>query len=878
MLQQYLAIKEQYPDAILFYRMGDFYEMFYEDAEVASRILDITLTSRDRNKENAVPMCGVPVHAAENYLARLVMSGKRVAVCEQVEDPARAKGLVRREVVRVVTPGLITAEGSLAAKTNNFLVAVSPPDGSGRRGVACLDISTGEFRVTETRDDDELLAELFRLEPAELLMPEKMKGGELAARSVEVLPRAFVTYRPDPWFRRDRAERLLREQFSAISLDGFGLSGFSSGIGAAGALLAYAHETQKSQATHISTISPYWIGDYLVIDEATKRNLELVANSVDQSRSGSLLHVLDLTVTSMGGRLLRNWILYPLRDRRAICERLEAVEALRESPEPRKQLRKAMRRVHDMERLVARSVLGTANGRDLLALGESVRKLPEVFDCLKELGAGEMKQEEGLLAGLFRDFDLLEDVGELITSAIREDCPVHLREGRLIAPGFNSELDELAEIQRNGRAYIAGVEQEERERTGISSLKVGFNKVFGYYIEVPKSQAGKVPQEYIRKQTLVAAERYITPEIKEIEAKILTAQERRLALEYRLFQEVRARIAREGRRIQASASAVALLDSLSALAEAADRYDYVRPEITEENLIDIRQGRHPVVERTIDAPFVPNDTRLDSDSSRLVLITGPNMAGKSTVLRQTALIVLMAHMGSFVPAAQARIGLTDQIFTRVGATDYLARGQSTFMVEMSETANILRNSTERSLVVLDEIGRGTSTYDGLSIAWAVAEHLLGAAGGRGTRTLFATHYHELTELASMHETVKNMHVAVKEWEGRIVFLHRLREGAANKSYGIQVASLAGVPESVVRNAMRILERIERQARGAGEGPPGHSLQVTQQALPLVFEPDESLVKLRKKLLSVDINSITPVQALNFLVELQEMAGDKRQER
>ena len=775
----------------------------------------------------------------------------------------------------MVTPGLITAEGSLAAKSNNFIAAVSPPESSGGWGVACLDISTGEFRVTEARDEDELLAELFRLEPAELLMPEIMQGRELAARVVEVLPRAFVTYRPDPWFRRGRAEQLLKDQFSAISLDGFGLSGFSSGIGAAGALLAYAHETQKSQASHISTISPYWIGDYLVIDEATKRNLELVANSVDQSRSGSLLHVLDLTVTSMGGRLLRNWILYPLRDRLAICRRLEAVEVLKESPDLRKRLRKAMRRVHDMERLVARSVLGTANGRDLLALGESIRKLPEVFDCLEELSAREGKQEEGLLAELFGDFDLLEDVGELITRAIREDCPVHLREGRLIAPGFNSELDELAEIQRNGRAYIAGVEQEERERTGISSLKVGFNKVFGYYIEVPKSQAGKVPQEYIRKQTLVAAERYITPEIKEIEAKILTAQERRLALEYQLVQEVRARIAEEGPRIQASASAVAFLDSLAALAEAADRYDYVRPEITEENLIDIGQGRHPVVERTIDAPFVPNDIRLDSDSARLILITGPNMAGKSTVLRQTALIVLMAHMGSFVPAAHARIGLTDQIFTRVGATDYLARGQSTFMVEMSETANILRNSTERSLVILDEIGRGTSTYDGLSIAWAVAEHLLGAAGGCGTRTLFATHYHELTELASRYETVKNMHVAVKEWENRIVFLHRLREGATNKSYGIQVASLAGVPESVVRNAMQILERIEKQARAARADGPVPSVQVTQQALPLVFEQDESMVKLREKLGSIDINSITPVQALNLLVELQEIAGQKR---
>ncbi len=891
MLKQYLQIKERYPDAILFYRMGDFYEMFYEDAETASRILEITLTSRDRKSKNPVPMCGVPVHAAENYLTRLVLSGKRVAVCEQVEDPSQAKGLVKRDVVRVVTPGLIISEGSLGAKTNNFLVAMRPPGRQGRWGISCLDISTGEFRLTEVEDEDTVLSELFRLEPAEILLPESLKGENFTSRAVRVLPDAFVTFRPDPWFRRKRAVELIQEQFSAISLDGFGLSGFSTGIDAAGALLAYAHETQKSQASHISSISPYWLGDHLVIDEATKRNLELVANSVDQSRHDSLLGVLDMTITPMGGRLLRKWILYPLRDREAIEARLEAVDTLKKAVQHRKKLRKLMRRIHDLERLVARTVLGTANARDLLSLGESLSGLPELVSCLDEICQGrqgqvpaEAKEEhakkETRLEQLLSSVDILEDIATLIKQAIREDCALHLREGRLIAPGFNAELDELSAIQRDGRSFIAGVEAKERERTGISTLKVGYNKVFGYYIEVPRSQAAKVPENYIRKQTLVAAERYITPEIKEIEAKILTAQERRLALEYELFQEIRTRVAAEGKRIQATAAVMAEIDSLCSLARAADMYNYVRPEITQRNIIDIRQGRHPVVERTLDTPFVPNDIKLDHETSRLILITGPNMAGKSTVLRQTALIVLMAHMGSFVPAASAETGLTDQIFTRVGATDYLARGQSTFMVEMSETANILRNATSRSLVILDEIGRGTSTYDGLSIAWAVVEHLLGKDNSEGTRTLFATHYHELTELSNRYPNVINMHVAVKEWEQRIVFLHRLRKGATNKSYGIQVAALAGVPESVVKNAMDILQRIEKQAasakeheeQGRGMLKPRPVVRITQQALPLVMETDQAGQQIRERLLEADINNLTPVQALNLVAELKEIAS------
>lgn len=888
MLQQYMEIKERYPDAILFYRMGDFYEMFYEDAEIASRILEITLTSRDRNRENAVPMCGIPVHAADNYLTRLVLSGKRVAVCEQIEDPAQSKGLVKRDVVRVVTPGLITAEGSIGAKTNNFLAAVRPPDSRGRWGIACLDISTGEFRLTEVHDEDAALAELFRLEPAELLLPDSFQINGFTAGTARTIPDTFITYRPDVWFRRRRAIQLIKEQFSALSLDGFGLSGFSTGIDAAGALLAYAHETQKSQAEHISSLSPYWPGDHLVIDEATKRNLELVANAVDQSRQGSLLDILDMTVTPMGGRLLRKWILYPLRERNGIEARLQVVETMKRETALRKRLRKAMRHIHDMERLVGRSVLGTANARDMLALGQSLAGLPELASCLEKLCISQEAGEESSmedntpekktrLAVLLDSLDLLGDMADLIGRSIREDCALHLREGRLIAPGYNTELDELVAIQRDGRSFIAGVEARERERTGIATLKVGYNKVFGYYLEVPRARGHEVPEDYIRKQTLVAAERYITPEIKEIETKILTAQERRLSLEYQLFQEIRASVAENGKRIQATASVIAELDCLASLARVADLHGYVRPVITDRNIIDIRQGRHPVVEQTIDAPFVPNDIMLDHETLRLVLITGPNMAGKSTVLRQTALIVLMAHMGSFVPADRAETGITDQIFTRIGATDYLARGQSTFMVEMSETANILRNSTSRSLVILDEIGRGTSTYDGLSIAWAVAEHLLGRGDTHGTRTLFATHYHELTELAERYDSVRNMHVAVREWKDRIVFLHRLTEGATNKSYGIQVASLAGVPDCVVKNAMDILARIEGQGERKREKDAGSmsrpAVYITQQALPMALDIDDQCGKIREKLSETDINNMTPVQALNLLHEIKVLAVD-----
>ncbi len=873
MMQQYLDIKQRYPDSILFYRMGDFYEMFFEDAEIASRILEITLTSRDRNREEKVPMCGVPVHAADGYLSRLVQAGYRVAICEQIEDPRQAKGLVKRDVVRVITPGLLTDEGCLGPKSNNYIVSVSPGGKKKKWAIACIDISTGEFRVTELFDKRDCLAELFRLEPAEILLPESSQKNPLKEEITQAIPRIFLSFRPDSWFRKKRGEEILNQHFGTVSLDGFGLSRLDAAIGASGALLSYIAETQKGDISHIKTVTPYTLRDHLIIDEATKRNLELVASAIDKDVKFSLLGVLDLTVTPMGGRLLRHWILYPLKDITKINERLDAVSVLRSSHAVRKALKKELDKVYDLERLIARIVLGSANGRDLLSIKQSLERIPGIKRLIEPACP-----EATVLGHIFDELDPLEDITSLISSAIREDCPLQVKEGRLIKKGYNEELDELISIQHDGRSYIAQVESKERERTGISTLKVGFNKVFGYYIEVSKGQVHKVPDEYIRKQTLVNSERYITQELKEIEAKILSAQERRLALEYELFLDVRRRVAEARDRIQRCASALAVLDCFYALAEVADRNRYVRPSLDDGYRISIVQGRHPVVEQSL-APgsFVPNDIELDNESSQLIIITGPNMAGKSTVLRQTALITLMAQMGSFVPAEEAHIGIVDQIFTRVGATDYLARGQSTFMVEMSETAYILHNATDKSLVILDEIGRGTSTYDGLSIAWAVAEHLL-QKDGKGVKTLFATHYHELTELEHDWEKVKNMHIAVKEWEDNIVFLRQLVRGATNKSYGIQVAALAGVPSSVIERAKEVLGQIEQGELKCFETVEKTKKEILnkkgipiQMALPLVID---SGGELRKYIEEADIDNMTPIEALNFLAKLKSLVNKR----
>ncbi len=866
MLQQYREIKAAHEDCILFFRMGDFYEMFFEDAEIASSILGIALTSRDRNKEDGVPMCGVPVHASEGYLTRLVQAGKRVAICEQVEDPKNAKGLVRREVVRVVTPGLIAIDGGLSAKNNNYIVSIGPCLDGGLRGISSLELSTGEFRLTEVSSDAEAVSEVCRLDPAEILLPEGEKDGHFAAGLAGALSGPAVSFRPDGWFRPERGASDLMRHFSVLTLDGFGLAGLVAGTGAAGALLEYARETQHSDLSHIRRILPYRLGDHLILDEATRRNLELVANSLDHGREGTLLSVLDRTVTPMGGRLLRNWILYPLMERYSIEARLSAVEALVAAATERQAARRMLRKISDMERLLGRVTLRTATPRDLLALKESLAMVPGIRDGLE----GPAGYSE-LISGIRADLDPCVEVRDLIEGAIRPDAPSILRDGGVIREGFHPELDEIIAIQRDGRAYIARVENIEKERTGIASLKVGFNRVFGYYIEISKVHGEKVPESYIRKQTLVSAERYITPELKEVETRILTAQERKIALEHEIFRDIGARICRDGERIQTTARALSLLDCLASLAEVAVEYGYKRPVITDEDGIRIRQGRHPVVERTLVAErFVPNDVTLDLEGPRMIIITGPNMAGKSTVLRQTALIVLLAQMGSFVPADAAEIGIVDRIFTRVGATDYLSRGQSTFMVEMTETANILHNATPKSLVILDEIGRGTSTYDGLSIAWAVAEELL-RKDGIGVKTLFATHYHELTALAGRYDVIRNMHISVQEWEGGIVFLRHLLDGPASRSYGIQVAALAGVPRSVIDRAKEILDLIENGgvATVVGRAAPSKKGRKRPVQMSLPLEPVDRF-GLESRILNLDIDNLTPLNALKTLAELKEL--------
>ncbi len=869
MLKQYLEIKRQYPDCILFYRMGDFYEMFFDDAVTASRILEITLTSRDKKSENPVPMCGIPHHAADGYITKLVKRGLRVAICEQVENPRTAKGIVKREVIRVVTPGLITLDGGLDSRENNFLVAVAKAVKGKRHAIAALDISTGEFRVTVAENSDSLLGELFRIQPTELLLPEYLSGSPLHARMEQALPQVYISWRKDNWFTFANSEQVLKEHFQLLTLDGFGLGSMPEAVCAAGALIAYCRETQKGRVDHIDRISPYNLEKYLKIDEATARNLELTANNLDGSSQGTLLSVLDKTVTAMGGRLLKKWLLYPLVNREDIEARLLSVEELANNSKTRGELRTQLKDVYDMERLLGKIAMGTANARDLLAMKNSLAAIPGIRAILSKHLSGTSGANRHLKM-IFEKVDPLDDVCSLITAAIREDSPAHMREGHIIRKGFNAELDEIFEIQANGRQFIARVESEERQRTGINNLKVGYNKVFGYYIEVPKSQSRKIPENYIRKQTLVSAERYITPELKEIEARILGAEERRIELEIEVFRSLTRTIADEASRIHLTAASLSELDVLCSLSEVATTYDYTRPKISTSDKISIKRGRHPVVEQNLlQEAFVPNDMELNHKDSQLILITGPNMAGKSTILRQTALIVLMAQMGCFVPASSARIGIVDQIFTRVGATDYLSRGQSTFMVEMSETANILNNATSRSLVILDEIGRGTSTYDGLSIAWAVSEHLL-FKDGKGVKTLFATHYHELTALAEKHKKVRNMHVAVREYKNRIYFLHTLKDGATSKSYGIQVAALAGVPQEVIENAMKVLQEIEGRNRLRTSAVPSAAVEATQyklvvqKTLPLAVDNSDSI---REKLVGLNINKITPLEALNILDKL-----------
>jgi len=861
-MRQYLEIKARYPDCILFFRMGDFYEMFFEDAVLASKLLEITLTSRDKGKEDSVPLCGFPWHAASSYIARLISKGYKVAICEQMEDPRLARGVVKREVVRVVTPGLVLDPDSLEAKQNNFLAGVALRGEA--FGLAFVDVSTGEFRATEMRDRASFLDEVIRHGFREVVLEEGLKDPLLESVLARELEGCVINRFPRDWFDHGAALAILGEHIGAESIARLEPERRPALIAAAGAVMRYVRETQRERLGHINEITAYRSESFLVLDETAKRNLELFATTQGGTKEGTLFHVLDETMTAMGGRRLRWWLAYPLLDATRIRERLAAVGEIREAHLARRDLRRALGGLHDMERLGARISLGVANGRDLAALRASLRALPALRGLLGAF-------ETPVLAAIRDGIDEMPETLDLLERSIADEPPLALREGGIIREGYDAELDRILSIARDGKSWIAALEAKERRRTGIANLRVGFNSVFGYYIEVTKSQAASVPAEYIRKQTLVNAERYINEELKEYEQTVLHAEERRREREYDLFTEIRERVAGRIRRIQKSAAALADLDALAALAEVAEKYNYVRPAVDEGDVIEIRDGRHPVVERMpLAEGFVPNDVLMDRGANRLLVITGPNMAGKSTYIRQVAHIVILAQMGSFVPAAEARIGLVDRVFTRVGAADVLAKGQSTFMVEMTEVAHILRHATPRSLILLDEVGRGTSTFDGLSIAWAVAEHIHDA-GHLGSRTLFATHYHQLTDLALTREGVANYYIAVKEWGERIIFLRRIMKGAANRSYGIQVARLAGVPDEVIRRAREVLENLEKGELDEvgmptlARGRKGAKRPATGQLS--LFADEESLVL--DEIASTDVDALTPLEAMNRIAQWKD---------
>jgi DNA mismatch repair protein MutS len=874
MLRQYLEIKEQHPDAILMYRMGDFYEMFFDDAVLAAKVLGITLTSRSHKDEaNKIPMCGVPFHAITGYLGKLIKAGHRVAICEQVEDPREAKGIVKREVVRVVSPGVTTDDQILDEKTDCYVCALAIGRKSPQEliaGLAFVDISTGQFQISEVvfspGDPGPIVDEVALLKPAEILLSQSdaEQRQDLTDLLSAQIGHLCFTARPDYHFDGATAHTTLTEHFRTTNLAGFGCETYTIAIRAAGALILYLRETQKSDLSHIRQISPLQQDTYLIIDDASRRNLELTETLIGGRRAGSLLDSLDLTVTSMGARLLRRWLLFPLRDSDTIQARLAGVEELLDKADIRKKIRTLLDSVYDIERLCSRLVLGHGNARDMSAVKQSLGQLPalqhELVSC-----------QSPLFLYLNASFDTLIDLHTLLDSAIRDDAPISLREGRLIREGYHGELDHLITLLRDGKKMILALEQDEREKTGLAKLKVGYNKIFGYFFEVSRNQAKDVPDYFIRKQTLVNAERFITPELKELENDIATAQERRLELEYTLFSDIRTHFATHNQRLLTTAAQLATIDILANFAESAARYNYRRPAINTKGHIRIFEGRHPVIERTLEpGRFVPNDIHLDQQTSQLLIITGPNMAGKSTVLRQTALITLMAHVGCFVPADSADICIVDRIFTRVGAMDDLRRGQSTFMVEMNETANILNNATENSLVILDEIGRGTSTHDGLAIAWAVVEELA-RKNSMGIKTLFATHYHEITDLANASQKICNYSIAVSEQEGKIRFLHKLVSGAANRSYGIQVASLAGVPPHVISRAQEILTAIEKKG---GQSLSPMNIPVAKQKVPShprqlpLFSYD--VAPLVRLLSTINPDEISPREALDILYRARNL--------
>ena len=870
MMQKYMETKAEYPDCILFYRLGDFYEMFFEDAQVASKELELTLTGKSCGLEERAPMCGVPYHAVEGYLTKLVSKGYKVAICEQVEDPKLAKGLVKREVVRIVTPGTNLNMQSLEETRNNFLMCVTYTPT--KIGLAATDVTTGDFYLTEVEDTKKLMDELMKYEPSEIICNEAflvsgMDIGDLRGRlhiSVNALEARY--------FDDESCKKCLTEHFKVSSLIGLGVEDFPTGVIAAGAILQYLYETQKTTLSHFTRLTPYLTSKYMLLDSSTRRNLELTETLREKQKRGSLLWVLDKTKTAMGARTLRSFIEQPLIDKGEIEKRLDAIEELNKDSVSRDEIREYLNAVYDLERLLGKVSYKTANPRDLIAFRNSLEMMPHIKAVLSGFQKEALKEIE-------QDIDSLEDIYGLICNAIEEDPPVTIREGGMIKSGFDENIDMLRKAKTDGKTWLAQLENEDKERTGIKNLKIKYNKVFGYYFEVTNSYKDLVPEDYIRKQTLANAERYTTPRLKELEDTILNAEDKLYTLEYDLFCKIRDSIALELDRIQKTAKAVARLDVFASLAYVAERNRYVRPKLNEKGVIDIKDGRHPVVEQMTDYDsFIANDTYLDNGAHCISVITGPNMAGKSTYMRQSALIVLLAQIGSFVPARSANVGIVDRIFTRVGASDDLASGQSTFMVEMNEVANILRNATSKSLLVLDEIGRGTSTFDGLSIAWAVIEHISNRKL-LGAKTLFATHYHELTELEGKISNVNNYCIAVKECGDDIVFLRKIVKGGADKSYGIQVAKLAGVPDMVIDRAKEIVEQLSDnditekvqkiQIEGGREGkttkqPKLDEVDLAQMSL---FDtvPDEDVLK---ELSEIDISRLTPLDAMNTLYRLQ----------
>ncbi len=870
MMAQYMETKKQYSDCILFYRLGDFYEMFFDDALTASKELEITLTGKECGLKERAPMCGVPYHSVDSYLSRLVQKGYKVAIAEQMEGQKQGKGLVKREVIRVVTPGTITSAQALDETKNNYLMGIVYL--KDKMGVSVVDITTGSFLVTEVATDRSLYDEINRFSPAEIICNDAFSMSSISLEELKDRYHFSLSSLDSRFFQEESCQQILKGHFKVGNLDGLGIGDYDCGMIAAGAVLQYLYETQKSTLNHLTAIVPYFTGNYMVLDSSTRRNLELLETMREKQKRGSLLWVLDKTRTAMGARLLRTWIEQPLIYQQEILDRQQVIEELNLNYISREELGEYLNPVYDLERLIGRISYKTANPRDLLAFRNSIAMAPHIKKLLQEFTSKNLKKLE-------EELDSLEDLDELIARAIVEEPPIAVRDGGIIKEGYNEEADRLRHAKTEGKSWLAELEAREREKTGIKNLKVKFNKVFGYYFEVSNSYKDLVPDYFIRKQTLTNAERYTTDELKNLEDLILGAEDKLFSIEYELFCQIRDTIAAEVVRIQRTAHAIATLDVYVSLSTVATQSNYVKPSINEKGVIQIKGGRHPVVEKMLhNDMFVANDTCLDNGKNRISIITGPNMAGKSTYMRQTALIVLMAQIGSFVPADQANIGICDRIFTRVGASDDLASGQSTFMVEMTEVANILRNATKNSLLILDEIGRGTSTFDGLSIAWAVVEHV-SSTKLLGAKTLFATHYHELTELEAIMSGVNNYCIAVKEQGDDIVFLRKIIKGGADKSYGIQVAKLAGVPDSVISRAKELVQQLiatdlatrAREIAESGAAVPSHKpvpkpddVELTQLTLFDTVREDDIIDEIKE----MELGSMTPIDALNTLYRLQ----------